>query len=116
MNFDHLISQITGQRRESLLEAQLRDLRREILKIGSAVSKQAGHATDDWRHQAAHTAHDWSDDLADLSREAARRGAEFAEVAAFQAGRGARALRKDPLPAIAILGTAFLVARLFSRR
>jgi hypothetical protein len=116
MNLDQILAQLTGQRRESPLETQLRELRREIQRVSHSVSRQAGHAAHDWGQKAGHTAHDWSDELAGFSREAARRGAEFAEVAAYQAGRGAKALRNDPLPAIAILGTAFLVARLFSRR
>jgi hypothetical protein len=87
------------------MEAQLRDLRREVRRVSHSVARHAGH-----------TADDWNDTLSDLGREAAKRGAEFAEIAAYQAGRGAKALRNDPLPAIAILGTAFLVARLFSRR
>ena len=105
MNIEHLLAQLTGQRHESALETQLRELRRDIRRVSQSVARHAGH-----------TADDWSDNLSDIGREAARRGAQFAEIAAHQAGRGARALRHDPLPAIAILGTAFLVARLFSRR
>lgn len=105
MNIEHLLSQLTGQRHESALETQLRELRREVRRVSQSVSRHAGH-----------TADDWGDQISDFGREAAKRGAEFAEVAAYQAGRSAKALRKDPLPLIAILGTAFLVSQLLSRR
>ncbi|QQR40657.1 hypothetical protein [Devosia rhizoryzae] len=149
MNLDHLLSQLTGRRQESPLEAQLRQLRREISRISEAVAHEAGHAAHDWGKQAGHTANDWGrsaghaandwgrhaghaandlsrqvghlanewgDELAVLGREAAKRGAEIAEFAAYKAGRGAKALRSDPLPAIAIIGTALLAAQLFKRR
>lgn len=116
MNIENFLAQITGQRHESQLEAQLRELRREIRRVSQSVARHAGHTTDD----LGENLHDFSREAArrsaEFSREAARRGAEFAEIAAHQAGRSAKALRQDPLPAIAILGTAFLVARLFSRR
>lgn len=104
MNIEHLMNQLFG-RRESAFEAQIRELRREVRKVGQSVSRHAGH-----------TAHDWSDSIADLGQEAAKRGAQFAEVAAYQAGRGAKAVRNDPLPVLAILGTALLAASLLSRR
>lgn len=149
MNIDQLLSQLTGRRQESPMEARLRKLRREISRVSEAVSHQAGntahdwgkqashtandwgrtagrtatdwsrsagHAADDWSHKASDLASEWGDELAVLGREAARRGAEIAEFAAYKAGRSAKALRSDPLPAIVIIGTALLAAQLFKRR
>jgi hypothetical protein len=116
MNIENLLAQLTGQPRESALEGQLRELRREIRRVSHSVARHAGHTADSFGRHAGHTADEWSDNLSDFGREAARRGAEFAELASYQAGKGARALRNDPLPAIAIVGTALLIARLLSRR
>lgn len=115
MNMEHLMNQLFG-RRESAFEAQIRELRREVRRVGQSVSRHAGDTAHAVSRQANHTAHDWSDSLADFGQEAAKRGAQFAEIAAYQAGRGAKAVRNDPLPVIAILGTALLAVSLLNRR
>ncbi|NMA99687.1 MAG: hypothetical protein GX970_16555 [Phyllobacteriaceae bacterium] len=92
------------QRRPSGVEAQIQALQHEIRRVGRTLSRQASHASEDW-----------GNDLGDFGREAARQGAYIASVAGQQAMRGADALRRDPLPAIAIVGTVFLLSRLLKR-
>jgi hypothetical protein len=92
------------QRRPSGIEAQIQALQGEIRRVSRSLSRQANHATDEWGH-----------DLSEFGREAARQGAYIASVAGQQAVRGADALRRDPLPAIAIVGTVFLLSRLLKR-
>ena len=115
MDFEHYLQQLFG-RRENAFEAQLRDLRREVRRVSQAASRQAGHAAHDLSRHAEHAAHDWGDNLTEFGHEAAKRGSELASLAAYQAGRGAKAVRNDPLPLIAVIGTALLAAHLFSRR
>lgn len=88
-----------------LLFSQLGDLRRQTQHISRAVSHRAGETTDEW-----------SDVVADLGREAARQGAWLAGSASRQVVKGAQAVQRDPLPVIAVLGTALLVTSLLSRR
>jgi hypothetical protein len=87
------------------LAGQLRQLRREVQRLGHHVAHEAGDHTSEWGEHAL-----------DFGREAARRGAHFAHGASRQAMRGARAVQHDPLPALAVVGTLFLLARLLDRR
>ncbi|ODT65054.1 MAG: hypothetical protein ABS75_32960 [Pelagibacterium sp. SCN 63-23] len=105
MSLDQLFSQFDRRQDSHGLEAQLHALRREVRRISRGLSKEAHHNLDDW-----------SDNLMDAGREAARQGAHLAEFAGEQAWRGARAVKRDPLPAIALVGTALLVASLMRRR
>jgi hypothetical protein len=92
------------QRRPSGIEAQIQALQGEIRRVSRTISRQANHASEEWGH-----------DLSEFGREAARQGAHIAGFAGQQAMRSADALRRDPLPAIAIVGTVLLLSRLLKR-
>ena len=99
---------IFGRRQPSAMDAladQLHHLRRDIRRIGSKAS-----------HQASENAGEWSETALDFGREAARQGAHLAEEATRQAWRGANAIKRDPLPTIAVVGTLVLLTSLLSRR
>lgn len=105
MSLDHILSSLgLSQRDPNSLEARIEALQRDMRRIGRSLSKQAGHAADDW-----------SENLSDFGREASRQGMHLAEMAGNQAWRGARALRRDPVPAIAIVATVLLLASLMRR-
>ena len=106
MSLDTVLTQLGLQRqRRNNLDAQLDAMRRDVRRIGRVLAQQVTHNTEDW-----------TDHLGDAGREAVRQGAHLAELAGTQAWRGARQLRRDPLPAIAIIGTGLLLARLLRRR
>jgi len=106
MILDTVLTQLGLQRRRSNhLEAGLEAMRRDVNRIGKIVSQRA-----------AHEAEEWGDHFAGLGRQAFRQGTHLAEIAGNQALRGAHQLRRDPLPAIAVIGTGLLLARLLSRR
>lgn len=106
MFLDELIPALRPRRPTAAenLAHQLENLRREIRRVGSRVG-----------HQAADNAGEWSDVAREFGREAARQGAFLAEEARHQALRGVDAVRRDPLPVIAVLGTVVLLARLLDR-
>jgi hypothetical protein len=105
MSIDNLLANLgLVQRRPNGLEAQLSSLQSEVRRLARSLSRRAGQATDEW-----------SNEVSILGREAVRQGSQIAGAASQQAIRGARAFGRDPLPVIAIIGTAFLVARLFRR-
>ena len=105
MSLDTFLTQFTSRRpHPNSLEAQLEAMRRDVRRIGKALARQAERQTDDW-----------ADHVGDFGRETMRQGTRLAEIASTQAWRGARQLRRDPLPAIAILGTGLLLARLLRR-
>lgn len=105
MSLDHVLASLGLPHRDpNSLEARVESLQRDIRRLGRSLSKQASH-----------TADDWSGNLSEFGEEAARRGAQFAEIASDQAWRGARAVRRDPLPAIAVVGTILLLASFFRR-
>lgn len=104
MSIDNLLVSLGLRPQPNALEAQIHALRREIRRIGRGVSSQAGH-----------TAEDWGDHLSDFGQQAARQGVMFADIAAHQAQRGARTIAKNPVPAVALVGTALLLAHLFRR-
>ena len=106
MSLDTILTQLGLQRPQpNSLEAQLDAMRRDVRRIGRVLSRQAAHHADDW-----------ADNVGELGREAVRHSAHLAEIAGTQAWRGARQLRRDPLPALAIIGTGLLLARLLQRR
>lgn len=98
----------TSHRRHDPLDAlaaQVDDLRRQTRHISRALS-----------HNAGGVAADLGEVMSDWSRDAAKQGAWIAGVASRKAMEGARAVRRDPLPVLAVLGTAVLLASLLSRR
>ena len=106
MSLDTFLTQLGLHRpHPSSLEVQLDAMRRDVRRIGKALSRQASHHADDW-----------ADNVGDFGREAVRQGSHLAEIAGTQAWRGAQQLRRDPLPALAIIGTGLLLARLLRRR
>jgi hypothetical protein len=97
-----------SRRRKDPLHAiamQLDQLRRQTRHINSNIS-----------HDAADIAGDFGEAVSDWGREAAKQGAWLAGAASRNAMRGADAVRRDPLPVIAILGTAVLIGSLLTRR
>ncbi|UYO00144.1 MAG: hypothetical protein KIT02_02630 [Devosia sp.] len=105
MSIQSLLSQLgLAEPPRQGLEAQLHAMRQEVDRISRSLSRRAGHA-----------AEDWTEHLADFGKEASRQGIHMAELAGEQAKRGALAVRRDPLPALAVLGTALLLARLIRR-
>lgn len=106
MSLDSFLTELgLKPHRSHSLEEQLDAMRRDVRRLGTALARQAGQHTDDW-----------ADHVGDFGREAVRQGTHLAEIAGTQAWRGARQLRRDPLPAIAIIGTGLLLARLLRRR
>jgi hypothetical protein len=106
MSIDTLLTQL-GLRRPPArsIDTQLDAMRRDVNRIGRLLARRASHHTEDW-----------ADQFNDLGREAVRQGTHLAEVAGLQAWKSAQQLRRDPLPAIAIIGTGLLLARLLRRR
>lgn len=106
MSLDTLLNQLGIQRHDPhSLEAQLHAMRRDVRRIGKALSQHASNNADEW-----------SEHLTDFGRDAARQTAHFAEIAGTQARRSADMVRRDPLPVIAIIGTALLLGSLLRRR
>ena len=105
----HLEDLFTHHRRAGdpmeALAAQIEDLRRQTRHISRALS-----------HNAGDIAGDLGDLMSDWSRDAARQGAWLAGVASRKAMQGARAVQRDPVPLLAVLGTAVLLTSLLSRR
>lgn len=100
MSFEDLFP-LRHRRHESVIDSlwdHLDQLRREFGHVGRTVSREA------------------RDSAGDFGREAAKQGAWLAGVASRKAVRGARAIRRDPVPAIAVLGTALLLAHLLTSR
>lgn len=87
------------------LAAQIGEMRRQSREISRALSHNGHEIADDFGDALSHWGHD-----------AARQGAWLAGMASRKAVAGARAIRHDPLPVIAVLGTAALLASLLVRR
>ena len=79
--------------------------RRDVRRIGKALSQRISHDPEEW-----------ADHLSGLGRDAARHTAHLAEIARDRTFQGADQLRRDPVPAIAIIGTGLLLFRLLRRR
>ncbi len=106
MSLDTLLTQLGLQRpAPNPLEAQLHAMRRDVRRIGRALSQQTSHATEDW-----------ADHLGEVGRDAARHASHMAEIASLQARRGADQFRRDPLPVLAVIGTGLLLASLLRRK
>lgn len=86
------------------LAAQIGDLRRQTRHISRALS-----------HNAGDVAGDLGELMSDWGHDAARQGAWLAGVASRKAMQGARAVQRDPVPLLAVLGTAVLLTSLLSR-
>ncbi len=105
MSLDHVLASLGLPHRDpNSLEARIESLQRDMRRIGRSLSKQASH-----------TADDWSDNFSEFGREATRQGVQLAEQVGTHAWRGARAVRRDPIPAIAVVGTVLLLASLMRR-
>ncbi|MBO9587881.1 hypothetical protein [Devosia sp.] len=105
----HLEDLFTNRRRQhdplDALAAQIGELRRQTRHLSRTLS-----------HNAGDVAGDLGDTLSDWGHDAARQGAWLAGVASRKAVQGARAVQRDPVPVIAVLGTAVLLASLIARR
>jgi hypothetical protein len=88
-----------------MLAAQIGDLRRQTRHISRTLS-----------HNAGDVASDIGDLVSDWGHDAAKQGAWLAGVASRKALQGARAVQRDPVPVLAILGTTVLLASLLLRR
>ncbi|KRA99451.1 hypothetical protein ASD83_02720 [Devosia sp. Root685] len=99
----------TSRRRQhdplEALAAQIGELRRQTRHISRALS-----------HNAGDVAGDFGDTISDWSHDAARQGAWLAGIASRKAVQGARAVQRDPVPVIAVIGTVALLASLLARR
>lgn len=91
--------------RLELLQSQIADLEHEIAHLSRSLAGHAGRS-------ASHLG-----DLAQrYGQDAAHQSALIAGELARQAQRGARAVRQDPVPTLAVLATAALLASFLSRR
>jgi hypothetical protein len=88
-----------------MLAAQIGDLRRQTRDISRALS-----------HNAGDVAGDLGELMTDWGRDAARQDAWLAGAASRKAVQGARAVQRDPVPLLAVLGTAVLLTSLLSSR
>jgi hypothetical protein len=106
MSLDTVLSQLGLSRpAPNSLEAQLHAMRRDVHRLARTLSLEAGRNAEDWGHH-----------FLDAGNDVARHTAHLAGIASRQALRGARQVGRDPLPALAILGTGLLLARLMRRR
>lgn len=106
MSIDTVLHQLGFPRHDpNSLEAQLRAMRRDVQRLGQALSKQVTQGADDW-----------NDHLGDFSRDAMRQATHLAEMAGSQALKSAEIVRRDPLPLVVVIGTGLLLARLLQRR
>jgi len=101
MSLETLLTQLGLQRHDpNRLESQLQAMRRDVQRLSHLIDSQTGH---------------WSDQAQNLGQMAAYHSSEIAHAAGRQALRGAEMVRRDPLPAIALFGTALLLARLLKK-
>ncbi len=104
MSLETVLASLGLREDPNSLDAQLRSMRREVRRISQSLSRQAGNVADDW-----------GDSFSDIGRQAMRQGSHLAEIAGKNAWRSAEAFRRDPLPVIAVVGTALLLARLLRK-
>ena len=88
------------------------DLERRLAELSRDISRTSRHL----RGEASGLAHDWGESITDLGTQAAHHGGKLAEQALQQASRATGAVRRDPLPAIVVAGTALLVLSFLTRR
>jgi len=106
MSLNTLLNQLGLQRHDPhSLEGQLHAMRRDVQHLRQSLSRQTGQAANHWGNQ-----------LHDIGSTVATQTGEFAQFAGQEARKGAGMIRRDPLPAIALAGTALLLMRLLSRR
>ncbi|MEQ9637343.1 MAG: hypothetical protein RLW68_14815 [Devosia marina] len=106
MSLNTLLTQLGLQRHDPhSLEGQLHAMRRDVQHLRQSLSRQTGQ-----------TANHWGDQLHEIGSAVATQTGEFAQLAGQEARKGAGMIRRDPLPAIALAGTALLLMRLLSRR
>ena len=106
MTLDTILDRLGfSQHSQASLETQLNAMRREVRHITKMLARNGSREFDDW-----------SGHMGELGRDASMRAAQLAELAGHQAMKGAKHLRNDPLPAIAVIGTGLLLARLLQRR
>ncbi len=106
MSLNTLLTQLGLQRHDPhSLEAQLHAMRREVHRLTQSLSRQTGQ-----------TANHLGDQLHEISSAVATQTGELAQLAGQEARKGAEMIRRDPVPAIALAGTALLLMRLLSRR
>lgn len=91
--------------RTEMLQAQIDGMSRDIRRISHSLSQHAGEQSGNIAHTAA-----------ELGRTAMHEASALADEFGHHAIRGARAVKRDPLPVIAVLGTTVLLASLFARR
>lgn len=106
MSLDTILNQL-GLRQPDphSLETQIRDMRREVQRLGRSLSSYAGPRLDEWMEQAG-----------DFGNDAARQTARLALIAGRKAHSGLDQVRRDPMPVIAVIATGLLIARLIRRR
>jgi hypothetical protein len=112
MTIDDILRRLGVRPKKRGLEAQLDSLRRDIRQLRHSATNHAGHLAGSVSHRASHVGDEWGDSLADLSREAARYGTQIAETAGEHSRRAVRAVKNDPLPVIAVIGTVVLLSAL----
>ncbi|MBB4050460.1 hypothetical protein GGR20_000078 [Devosia subaequoris] len=106
MSLNTLLTQLGLQRHDPhSLEAQLHAMRRDVHGIRQSLSRQTGQAANHWGNQ-----------LHDIGSAVATQTSELAQLAGQEARKGAGMIRRDPVPAIALAGTALLLMRLLNRR
>lgn len=106
MSLNTLLTQLRLQRQDPhSLEAQLHAMRRDVQRLRQALSRQTAQATNHW-----------GDQLHEIGSTLATQTGEFAQLAGQEARKGAGMIRRDPVPAIALAGTALLLMRLLSQR
>jgi len=84
---------------------QFDDIRRDLRRL----LRQVGHGAEE-------TATGFGDLAQGFGREAMHQAGQVAGELSRQADRGARAIKRDPLPVIAVIGTAVLLASLLHRK
>ena len=106
MSLNTLLTQLGIQRHDPhSLEAQLHAMRRDVQQLRQSLSRQTGQA-----------ANHWGDQLHEIGSAMAAQTGEFAHLAGQEARKGARMIRRDPVPVIALAGTALLLMQLLKRR
>lgn len=106
MSLDRLLDQL-GLRPQDPdnLEAKLHAMRRDVRKMTAALS-----------HHLAQEGEELTGQARAFGTRAAQQSKHLTRVAGSQALAGASHLRRDPLPAIALIGTGLLIARLLKRQ
>lgn len=106
MSLDTLLNQLGLKRHDPhSLEAQLHAMRRDVQQLRQMLPRQTGQIANQWGSQ-----------LHEIGTTVAAQTGEFAHLAGQEARKGARMIQRDPVPALAVAGTALLLLRLLNRR